>query len=335
MKKLIALIVAVSILLASLAFAEQPETFGSLTGLSEAARKLKDGITIDKIYYTEGNGFSVAEFSTTDPTEIRSLWNSLAFGEISLGAEIDEWVTDWYPQIVFFLSDGTELCVSFNGRNLEANGKLYELEGTDAFWFITASLIERLQYKVPVRTLEPREAPEFNPENGEYDLKPVDTDKIDSENFFTAKLYQEDLYSVSDVKSLIHGDLLVVNGKTVTVDYITELEDGELEIIPVDVYDYIVMKEKAGTDCYYAVIDDWVATSFLTEVKVSLPLPDDFRFIYYVGGEEEERTADEFLAQIRESGIDFWNQYNTGISFTGGMVSEIIHSDYPGGPGDE
>lgn len=146
MKRIIILIM--SLMLCSGAAAENTvdiPDFRTLTGLDELSRKLESGVTINRVYYTDGYGFSTSEFTTTDEAEILSLWTAL--NQITVKGRVDESVTDWYPQIVFSLSDETTASVSFESHWLslpvprpQAN---YELENDGDFWSLTAALTDK------------------------------------------------------------------------------------------------------------------------------------------------------------------------------------------------
>ena len=150
MKRIIALIMVLSPALCSCAAAENADEhpdFRALTGLDELDRKLESGITVSRVYYTDGYGFSISEFTTTDQEEIEAL--RAALNQITVKGRVNESITDWYPQIVFYLSDGTTANVTFESHWLSlpepwplAN---YELENDDAFWGLTASLVKKYE----------------------------------------------------------------------------------------------------------------------------------------------------------------------------------------------
>lgn len=141
MKKLLS-IAAVLMLCMSIAGAE--ETFPSLTKLDETQALLDRGVTIDRVFYTDGYGFSISEFTTEDETEIALLWEALS--QITLLEEVDTFITDWYPQIVFFLSDGSHFNVCFDAHWLEIGGmKNYAIGNDEAFWALTAALVKKYQ----------------------------------------------------------------------------------------------------------------------------------------------------------------------------------------------
>ena len=137
MKRIITLIMMMALMLCSGAAAETTgdiPDFRTLTGLDELSRKLDSGVTIDRVYYTDGYGFSTSEFTTTDAAEIRSLWAAL--NQITVKGRVNE--SPW-PQ---------------------AN---YELENDDAFWSLTASLVNRTASAD--RTVVTALAAEVNPDN--------------------------------------------------------------------------------------------------------------------------------------------------------------------------
>ena len=142
MKKIIALLIT-GILLAACAAAAQdePKTIQSMTGLGDILEKLDQGIQIEKVYYTDGYGFSTSEFTTHDPEEIEQLWN--AVNEITVGSKVDESITDWYPQIVFYLTDGSYGGVSFEAHWLSIGMYNYEISNAESFWSLTAALVEK------------------------------------------------------------------------------------------------------------------------------------------------------------------------------------------------
>ena len=145
MKKLMALLMIWILLAASAAMAqEEPATIQSMTDLGGIREKLDRGIQIEKAYYTDGYGFSTSEFTTVDPEEIEQLWE--AANAIRIGEKVDESITDWYPMIVFYLSDGTYGCVSFEAHWLSV-GSLgnYEISNAERFWDLTASLVEKYE----------------------------------------------------------------------------------------------------------------------------------------------------------------------------------------------
>ena len=137
MKKCFALLMMGILLIASAALAEdEPMTIQSMTGLGDIRNKLDQGLAIEKAYYTAGYGFSTSEFTTDDPDEIEQLWK--AVNAITVGDKVDEFITDWYPQIVFYLSDGTNGSVCFDAEWLCINGiGNYEIHN---YWLLLTTL---------------------------------------------------------------------------------------------------------------------------------------------------------------------------------------------------
>ena len=143
MKKIIALLIMGILLTVSAATAQnEPVTIQSVTGLGDVQEKLDQGIQIEKVYYTDGYGFSTSEFTTDDPEEIRQLWE--AVNAISVGEKVNESITDWYPQIIFYLTDGTYGSVLFEANWLSVGGmENHELFNAEGFWNLTSSLVEK------------------------------------------------------------------------------------------------------------------------------------------------------------------------------------------------
>ena len=120
--------------------AEEALTLPELTGLDEMTEKLSRGAAIDRVYYTDGYGFSTSEFTTQDPETIARLWE--AVNQITVEGPARGGITDWYPQIVFFLSDGGVYRVCFNAHWLEIGGMdNYEISHAETFWCLTRSLV--------------------------------------------------------------------------------------------------------------------------------------------------------------------------------------------------
>ena len=143
MKRIFALLMLGILLTASVAMGQdEPKTIQSMTGLEDIREKLDRGVKIGKVYYTDGYGFSTSEFSTEDPDEIEQLWT--AVNAITVGEKVDESITDWYPQIVFYLTDGTQGGVRFEANWLCIGGREnYEIGNAEDFWSLTAALVEK------------------------------------------------------------------------------------------------------------------------------------------------------------------------------------------------
>lgn len=120
--------------------ADEDSAFMVLTGLSRMAGALKEGHVIEKVYYTDGFGFSDSAFTTTEQEEIHALWDAVR--SIQLGEASQMGITDWYPQIIFYLDNGQQFSVRFEGQWLHA-GKNYELDQAEAFWSLTEDLVTK------------------------------------------------------------------------------------------------------------------------------------------------------------------------------------------------
>ncbi len=121
---------------------EGQREFASLTGIDVLREKLYGGVTIDRVCYTDGYGFSTSEFTTVDSWEIEVLWEAL--NAIEIVGRVDEDITDWYPQIVFYLSDGASFGVRFDAHWLEIGGmEHYALANDEDFWNVTSHLVEQ------------------------------------------------------------------------------------------------------------------------------------------------------------------------------------------------
>ena len=247
MKKAIILLAGI-LLMVSAAFADEtPATIQDMTELGEILEKLEQGITIGKAFYTDGYGFSTSEFSTDDPEEIEQLWK--AVNAITVGERVDESITDWYPQIVFYLTDGTSGGVRFEARWLCIGGtENYRISNAEGFWSLTASLMEKHEEMekgaapgglktAADRTVVTSIAAEINPEN----LVSVAVNaKITSceEGTCTMVLLIPERYRQDEILGLNAGDGIFTQGREVAVRTISE-KDG-----------YLVLNEGAEDEVY-------------------------------------------------------------------------------------
>ena len=176
--------------------------------------------------------------------------------------------------------------------------------------------------------------------NGEFSLNVKDEEMIYDDNFFTAELFLEDRYDAEQIRALVPGDTVEMNGVTWTVDEVViheseySEEQNVYEILPAEeYYGYLVFSPtKDGT--YIAVIDDWVPVTLVGEVRVSLPLPERFTYVRISAGEEEKPAgADVFLDDLELFGE--FNPYNTTCILEDGVLVNILHSSYPWGPEED
>lgn len=185
-------------------------------------------------------------------------------------------------------------------------------------------------------------------ENGEFRLTIEDTDKIISDGYFTAVLYMEDRYDPAQIESLKAGDRVQVNGAWYTVYKVERMErkgydKGELrlvvsyEVLPEEEIASYLAFENTRDGNYIAVYDDWSPVTFITRMKIMLPLPD--AFVWYDGPEEKECSADELTELLSipldDGSTDCFSPYSTTVVFKDGLMTQIRSFPYPYGPEGE
>ncbi len=192
---------------------------------------------------------------------------------------------------------------------------------------------------LPEHAFTPVTFREVNRENGSYDLKITDRDRIDSDGFFTALIYQPDLYPGAGLGVLRVGDRIQINGRRGVISSIEAWEEDRWEIGIDDpdhkgYTDYFVFRKKdAESGLYYATsMGDWVPTTYLDCFRVNLPLPENFTYVEISAGEEIVRPTEELIELLRSGNMDGWNPYNTSIDFADDVPVQILHSGYPAGP---
>lgn len=172
--------------------------------------------------------------------------------------------------------------------------------------------------------------------NGTYRARLTDTDRIVDGGFFTVELYQQDQYLLSEINALQPGDKVQVNGKLWTVASLVGMDNGQCEMyVREETYSYFVFSKDSDTTCSL-LVDDWQPCTLLSSEKIMLPLPYAFAFAWSGGDDVRLYDADAFikLLQDGETAAEM-NQYNTAVSFSGGLLTVVSHSDYPPGPGEE
>ena len=185
-------------------------------------------------------------------------------------------------------------------------------------------------------------------ENGEFCLTIEDTDKIISDGYFTAVLYMKDRYDPAQIENLKTGDRVQVNGAWYTVYKVERMEGigydkGEsrllvtYDILPEEEIPSYIAFDNTRDGYYIAVYDDWNPITFVTRVKIMLPLPD--AFVWYDGPEEKPYSADELLELLSipldDGSTDCFGPYCTTVVFQDGQMTEIHSFPYPYGPEDE
>ena len=182
-------------------------------------------------------------------------------------------------------------------------------------------------------------------ENGEFRLTIEDTDKITEGGYFTAVLYREDRYDPAQIENLKAGDRVQVNGEWYTV-YLVERREWEgydqgekrlivtYEILPEEEIPSYLAFENTREGDYIAVFDDWSPVTFMTRMKIMLPLPD--AFVWYDEKENTKNSAEELLELLSipldDGSTDCFSPYCTTTAFREGLMTEIHSAPYPYGP---
>ena len=177
--------------------------------------------------------------------------------------------------------------------------------------------------------------------NGEFRLSFRNTGRIGSGGYFIAVLYLQDHYRADEILSLTPGDTILVNDRFWTVKEIIPHTDPESqgtvtawEICPEEAFDGYMVFESGKDDTFTVVVNDWVPVTSVGFAKVLLPLPDSFRYIPMISGEEEmPLSAEEFLNSLQADENPF-NAYNTSGIFEDGQLISVTHASYPNGPDD-
>lgn len=282
MKKAIALLLGLLLLVSAAASEDIPLTMQAMTKLGSIQTKLDHGITIEKVYYTDGYGFSASEFTTCDPEEIARLWN--AVNDIVIGERVEESITDWYPQIVFCLSDGTNDGVWFEAHWLNLDGRYnYEISNAEEFWSLTSSLVEKYtemaQNAVPVGQADPARnvitavAAEINPDHLVSVAANVKILSCDDQACVLTLLVPEQ-YRPDDLQGLQAGDAIYTQGQEVAIQTISE-KDGDL-VLNADTDREIRLY--ASDDGYYRIMEanDHTWSEFAT---VRVPVSERLLFL--------------------------------------------------------
>ena len=140
--------------------------------------------------------------------------------------------------------------------------------------------------------------------NGKYYLKLKDLDHIAEDGWFTAALYVHPLYPAEQIQALAPGDIFWADGMKYTVEYadLCGPEGPEdftyYEVVssgPASGYTFV----PEGTGTYSLIIDDWHAVEPVGEVRITLPLPEDFSYTEWEDSSENlPEGAQEFLYNI-------------------------------------
>lgn len=173
-------------------------------------------------------------------------------------------------------------------------------------------------------------------DNGTFRLEIRDADRIAEGGYFTAVLYLPETYDGEQVRNMVPGDTVQIEGRTWTVREVQVHDDPitgavAYEIFPVEGYDNYLVFQPTEDGNYNSATDDYNPIVFVAEKKIMLPLPDAFSFLWEdYSGEAEPVGMDGFISQFMEFGG--FNAYNTVCTFKDGLLVSIEHADYPSGP---
>ena len=177
-------------------------------------------------------------------------------------------------------------------------------------------------------------------DNGTFRMGITDDEHIVDGGYFIAELYLNERYVGDEVRNIVPGDTVEMNGKTWTVQKLVTHEnlDGSItyEIYPEEeTFGYLVFQPFADGD-FISLVDDYNPIIFVGEKKIMLPLPDAFRCVWEEYNDEDTAyDMDAFLRMYNEMYGDF-TPYNTSCVFEDGLLTRIDHSDYPvGAPAGE
>lgn len=132
MKRGICLLLTLGLLLTLPCLGESEYSFLQMTGLDEMLSRLEAGETVESLsYYDRAYGFN-GDFITDDAGDITCLMETLQ--EMEIAGPSDIFITDWYPMLVFMLSDGSQYVLSFDWYSLEIGSQYYKLTGDEDFW---------------------------------------------------------------------------------------------------------------------------------------------------------------------------------------------------------
>ena len=176
--------------------------------------------------------------------------------------------------------------------------------------------------------------------NGTFDVRIANMDSFDRENALTIDLYEADQYDPEEIKALVPGDIVLVNGEEYTVKEVGVRDDSWFTDEPETVYDIVTEEEcwdgiwfRESDGKIFAHVGDWNPVTYVGTVTVPLPLTSSFVYYDYPGGEEAQICGEkEFLEDLRELSPAYFNPYNTCAVFSGGELTEVHNWSYPWGP---
>ena len=176
--------------------------------------------------------------------------------------------------------------------------------------------------------LQPDEPGAADTQNGTFRAEVTDLDRLDNGGYFTLRLYQNATYPAERVEALQAGDRVEVKGTVYTVKSMVRHEPNVIELIPEEeIYGYIVFNGKNGR--YTVMVDDETVTAFVSEVKVWMPLANDFAFAWVEASDEATvYDADSFASLIRRGKMAELTPGHTTVQFQDGLLIAILYTDF-------
>ena len=165
-------------------------------------------------------------------------------------------------------------------------------------------------------------------ENGVYQAEVTELDRIMEGGFFTVRLYAAEIYPADQVEALRAGDRVQVNGNVYTVKSMIPHDEGTLELIPEEeIFGYIVFNSRNGS--YTVMVDDETVRTHLTDVKIWMPLANNFSFASIEGsGDAVVYDADAFVSLVNREEIGELTPAHTTVQFEGGLLMTILYTEY-------
>ena len=138
MKKMLALLTVLTLLVPAALADETPPSFADATGLNDFLSQVTEDNPICSAWFTEDRGFSDDGYETNDPEETQALLDAVL--QLEIVSVSDLRVTDWYPRLQFICTDGTAWGIGFEGHWLNLEGVQYNLAHDEAFWALTSGI---------------------------------------------------------------------------------------------------------------------------------------------------------------------------------------------------
>ena len=171
--------------------------------------------------------------------------------------------------------------------------------------------------------------------NGSFPMSLVKPENLDRDGALTVQLYTEDRYAAEAVEALKSGDTVIVNGQKLKAATVENEEFGVYTVTAGKNGEEVLTFTAADEGGYLVHVGEWVPCTPLTEVTLSLPLPEDFWFLWGGGVDEIPYWGDEFLDLIREGEGANFTPYNAVIRFSEGRAAEIRYDDTLHGPDND